>query len=69
MTLEEVLTVLGQPTKVVQHGKKIEWEDGVLNLDVKGKKGFSYLARKDLGLRLFFTKNILTSLYVTRTED
>jgi hypothetical protein len=66
-SLEEVLKVIGAPTKTVV-GKEIRWSsDGVLYKDID-EKGHCYYRRRDQGVRMFFKDYKLFALYLTRTE-
>ena len=66
-SLDEVLEVVGQPTKTVE-GKKNWFEDGVLYKDIDGRKGYCYYGRADQNVRLFFSNYKVTALYVTRSD-
>jgi hypothetical protein len=62
-SLEESLTVLGQPDDTVE-GSRIGWQDRVLYKDVDGKKGDCCYIRKDQHIRLFFSDYKVTTLCV-----
>ena len=64
-SLEDVLAVVGQPTRTVV-GEPISWEDGVLYKDVEGQTGQGYYSRQDQGVRMFFRNNKVVALYLTR---
>ncbi len=64
--IEDVLKVLGQPTKTVEG--KCEWKPGVFYKNINGKKGYCYYNRPDQGVRVFFLGNRLTAIYLPRTE-
>jgi Subtilase family len=66
-TLDDVLKVLGSPTKVVT-GQKNEWEEGVLYQDIDGVKGNGYYARSEQGVRMFLRNDRVVALYITRTD-
>ncbi len=63
-SLEQVLEVLGPPTKTLT-AQKNEFKDGILYKNVDGRTGYHYYARKDKGVRMFFTDNKVKALYVT----
>ena len=63
-SLEEVLAALGPPTKAVA-GQPCAFEGGVLYQDINGETGYNYYARPDKNIRLFFSGNKVSALYVT----
>jgi RNA polymerase sigma factor (sigma-70 family) len=68
-SLDEVLQVLGPPSKTVV-GKPLAFESGVLYKDYtevegEGHKGNSYYARPEQNVRLFFRNDQVTGLYIT----
>jgi len=65
--VEEVLAVLGQPSRTVTGGKN-DFEDAVLYRDINGVKGNAYYGRGDRGVRMFFSKDCVAALYLTRTS-
>ena len=64
--LDDVLEVVGQPTKTVEGERG--WQDGVLYKDMNGRKGWCYYQRPDKGVRFFFSDYKVSALYVTRTD-
>ena len=66
-SLEEVLEVVGQPTKTVE-GQKNWFEDGVLYKDIEGKKSYCYYGRADQDVRFFFLDYKVIALYETRSD-
>lgn len=63
-SLDEVLTVVGQPTQTIV-GQPCQFQDGVLYKDINGTKGYCYYKRADLGVRMFFTYYKVIALYLT----
>ncbi len=65
--LERVLMVLGKPERIV-NGGSIEFEKGVLYKDIDGRKGHHYYAPTAYPIRLFFTGEKVSALYVTGND-
>ncbi len=63
-SLDEVLAALGPPTKAVV-GQPCAFEGGVLYQDIGGETGYSYYALPDKNIRLFFSDNKVSALYIT----
>jgi subtilisin family serine protease len=63
-SLEEVLSVVGQPTETIE-GKANKWKDGVLYKDIDGNKGRCYYQRLDQNVRFFFLNYKITAIYIT----
>jgi hypothetical protein len=61
---DEVLAALGPPTKTVV-GQPCAFEAGVLYQDIGGESGYAYYARPDRNIRLFFSDNKVSALYIT----
>ncbi len=68
LRLDEVLGFLGQPSNVVQK-KANQFQDGILYMDIDGNEGYCYYARNDLGIRMFFSNYILSSLYLFKPAN
>ncbi|MCK5564296.1 MAG: SdpI family protein [Planctomycetes bacterium] len=67
MPLEEVLDVFGMPDETVE-GKKNQFQDNVLYMDIDGRKGHCYYARTDKQARLWFLNYEVHAIYVTRSD-
>jgi len=66
-SLEEALSVVGQPKKTVE-GKPNNFEDGVLYKDIDGSRGYCYYSRLDQNVRFFFWDYKVSALYVTSSS-
>jgi len=66
-SLDEVLEVIGEPKQVVE-GVQNEFKDGVLYKDIKGKNGQCYYGISDKGVRIFFSDNKVSGLYITGSK-
>jgi bla regulator protein BlaR1 len=69
-SLDEVLAVLGEPTRTVE-GEPINWAgaDGVLYMDIDGEEGRCYYQRSDWNVRMFFGNYKVAALYVTSNSS
>ncbi|UCF43213.1 MAG: M56 family metallopeptidase [Planctomycetota bacterium] len=69
-SLDEVLAVLGEPSKTVE-GEPINWRDvdGVLYMDIDGEEGRCYYQRPDWNVRMFFANYKVMALYVTSKDS
>jgi subtilisin family serine protease len=67
-SLEEVLNVLGPPSRTVV-GEPLGFVTNVLYKDFGGEKGYCYYSRPDQNVRLFFHDYKVSALYVTVTPD
>ena len=68
-SLEKALEVIGQPKQTVAGQAKPElFEDCILYKDINSKQGNCCYSHKIKGVRLLFTNNRISALYVTRSD-
>lgn len=65
--VEEVLAALGDPVETVV-GQKNEFKAGVLYRDIDGSKGHCYYHRPDQQIRVWFWKDRVIAIYMTRSD-
>ncbi|MBN2131706.1 MAG: M56 family metallopeptidase [Sedimentisphaerales bacterium] len=65
-TVQEALDVLGPPDATVT-GKN-EYKDRILYRDIDGNKGHCYYHRADQKVRVWFSKNKVIAVYMTRSD-
>jgi len=66
-SVEKVLAALGDPTETLV-GEKNTFKDKVLYRDIKGNKGHCYYHRSDQQIRVWFSKNKVIAIYMTRSD-
>lgn len=64
-TVEETFEILGPPLETVQ-GRPDKFKEGVLYIDIDGRKGYSYYQNAKQKVRLFFADDEVRALFLTR---
>ena len=63
-SLEDALAVVGAPEFTVD-GKLNRFEDKTLYKNIDGSRGIDYYQRSDKGVRIFFSNDRITAIYLT----
>jgi serine protease AprX len=66
-TLDDAVALLGKPRETVV-GKANGWADGVVYMDIDGKKGDCYYAVSSKCVRMFFIDYRVAAIYTTRSD-